>query len=140
MSLAWTEQWSVGNSMIDSDHKNLVDLVNNVEHALRMGNRLALSLAFKQLWNDVEVHCMNEERIAQAVNFPLDNHKRTHQYLRDELQYIRDELEDKCGVWSEGAIEHFTRFLGDWLIEHVTGEDVQMKPVLQMHPYDFIPA
>jgi hemerythrin len=140
MSLAWTEQWSVGNSMIDSDHRNLVDLVNNVEQALRRGNRLALSQAFKQLWDSVAMHCVNEERIAKAVNFPLDKHKLTHQYLQDELQYIRDELEDKCGAWSEGAVEHFTRFLGDWLMEHVTREDVLMKPVLQTHPYDFVPA
>ncbi|HET7833837.1 MAG TPA: hemerythrin family protein [Gallionella sp.] len=140
MSLAWMEQWSVGNSMIDSDHRNLVDLVNNVEQALRGGDRLVLSQAFKQLWNSVALHCANEERIAQAINFQVDKHRLAHQYLQDELQYIREELEDKCGVWSEGAIEHFTRFLGDWLIEHVTREDVQMKPALQTLPYDFVPA
>ncbi len=140
MSLVWTEQWSVGNSMIDSDHRNLIDLVNNVEQALRMGYRIALSQAFRKLWDSVATHCVNEERIARAVNFPLERHKRTHQYLQDELQYIRDELEAKCGVWSEGAIEHFTRFLGDWLVEHVTREDVQMKPALQTRPYDFVPV
>lgn len=140
MGLAWTEQLSVGNSMIDSDHKELITLVNNVEHALRTGNRFALSLAFKKLWGGSRAHFMNEEKIAQALDFPVDKHRLTHRYLQDELQYIRDELEDKCGVWSEGAIEHFTRFLGDWLIEHITGEDVQMKTALKTYPYDFKPG
>ncbi len=140
MSLAWMEQWSVGNSMIDSDHRNLIGLVNKVEQALRRGNRGALSQAFRQLWDSTALHCANEERIARAINFPIDKHKVTHQYLQDELQYIREELEAKCGAWSAGAIEHFTRFLGDWLTEHVTREDVQMKPALLTHPYDFVPA
>ena len=140
MGLAWTDQLSVGNSMIDSDHKNLISLVNDVESALRAGDLHVLSQAFNQLWDCVHLHFMNEEKIARAVNFPIDEHKLAHRYLQKELQHIKDELEEKCGVWSEGSIEHFARFLGDWLIEHITGEDAQMKPVLQTYPYDFEPG
>jgi hemerythrin len=140
MSLAWTEQMSVGNSVIDSDHRNLIALVNNVEHALRSGNRLALSQAFKQLWDAATAHFAREERIAEAAGIPTGKHVLAHRYLQHELQHISSELEGKCGVWSEGAIAHFTRFLGDWLMQHIAGDDMEMKPVLQNYSYDFVPG
>ncbi len=139
MSLAWTERLSIGNAIIDSGHRELISIVNEVEHAFKAGDGRALSLAFMQLSDCASNHFAHEEKVARAVNFPIDKHRRTHQYLQDELQYLRDELEGKCGVWSDGAIEHFTRFLGDWLIEHIIGEDMKLKLVLQTYPYDFMP-
>ncbi len=140
MALTWTEQLSVGNATLDSEHQNLIGMINSVEHALRTGNETALSRAFKLLTDCVRLHFMNEEKIAQAVEFPVEHHKRTHQYLLKELQYIREELEAKSGMWSEGAVEHFSRILGNWLMDHLSREDVLLKPVLQSRSYDFTAA
>lgn len=140
MTLTWTEQLSVGNAIIDSEHRNLIGLINSVEHALRSGNEHALLHAFKLLSDCVRFHFMNEEKIAQAASFPVEEHRKAHQYLQKELQYIRDELEAKSGMWSEGAIEHFTRMLGNWMMDHLSGEDMLLKPALLTHPNDFSAA
>jgi hemerythrin len=140
MALEWTERLSVGNALIDSEHENLIDMINSVEHALRAGNQPALLSAFKQLADGVRLHFMSEEKIAQAIRFPFDHHHGAHQYLQKELQYMREELESKSGMWSEGAVEHFSRMLGNWMMDHIAGEDMLLKPALQGHPYNFAPA
>jgi hemerythrin len=140
MTLIWSEQLSVGNAVIDFEHRNLIGMINSVEHALRSGDEHALLHAFKLLTDYVRLHFMNEEKIAQAAEFPVEHHQQTHRYLEKELQYIREELEAKSGMWSEGAVDHFTRMLGNWMMDHVSGEDRLLKPALQARPYDFTAA
>lgn len=140
MALAWTEQLSVGNALIDSEHKKMIGMVNTIEEALRAGNQPALSSTLRRLAECVRQHFVNEESIAQAAEFPLDHHKGVHEYLQRELQYLRDELEAKSGLWSDGAVEHFSRMLGNWILDHIAGEDMQLKPVLLKLPYDFSPV
>lgn len=140
MALTWTEQLSVGNATLDSEHQNLIGMINSVEHALRTGNETALLRAFKLLTDCARLHFMNEEKIVQAAEFPVEYHKRTHQYLQKELQYIREELEAKSGMWSEGAVEHFSRMLGSWLMDHLSMDDELLKSALQARPYDFTAA
>ena len=36
MSLEWREQLSVGNNVIDADHKHLIGIINQVEKCLTM--------------------------------------------------------------------------------------------------------
>lgn len=136
--MEWNEQLSVGNEMIDSDHKKLIGMVSGVERAMKTEDNFALVHALKLLWVYMDVHFANEEKIAQAVKLSFDEHRLAHHYLQKEFQYIRDELGDR-DTWCEGAIEHFTCFLRRLLIEHIYKEDMLMKPMLQTYPYDFKP-
>jgi len=139
MEMEWKEQLSVGNEMIDSDHKKLIGMVSSVERAMRAEDSFALVQALKLLWVYMDVHFANEEKIARAVKFSFDEHRLTHHYLQKEFQHLRDELEDN-NIWCESAIEHFTCFLRRLLIDHIYKEDILMKPVLQTYPYDFKPG
>ena len=38
MEFVWTKQLSIGNAVIDSDHKNLIALINGIERAIRAKN------------------------------------------------------------------------------------------------------
>ena len=139
MVLIWTEQLSVGNAIIDSEHKSLIGMVNGAEHALRKGDDSALLRAFGQLENWLTEHFANEEKIAQAIKFSSDQHKLAQQYSLKELQFVKAELETKDGMWSESAVEHFSRVLRIWAIDHIARLDAPMKQVLQSHPYDLKP-
>ena len=137
MKLAWTKQLSVGNAVIDSDHKNLIGMVNNVRNAIRSRNSIYLPQAFWQLEHWLCVHYANEERIAQAVNFDFSGHKQDQQYELVELQHLRDELVAKGGIWSDGAVKHFTDFLKNLMIDdHIVKRDMLMKPTLQAYDYE----
>lgn len=139
VDLAWTKELSIGNATIDSDHKKLIDMINRIKHEIRATNCSAISQAFKRLEDWLPTHSINEEKIARAIHFPFEQHDLAHQHNMRELQYLRDELISKDGIWSEGAVKHFCRFLENWALEHITKIDMPMKQVLLEHPYDFQP-
>lgn len=140
MGLAWTEQLSVGNAIIDSDHKKLITMVNGAEYMIKKRDCFALSQAFDQIEQWLRIHFDNEEMIAQAVKFPFATNKLEHESLLKTFYLMRDVILRKNGVWNEDAAEHYSELLNDWLINHVFKEDMSMKPVLQAYPYDFIPT
>ncbi len=136
----WTDDLSIGNASIDADHKKLMVMVYGVETMIRARDCFALSLALQQLEHHMYVHFVNEEKIARAVNFPFGKNKMEHEYVLKEFQHMKDELIAKNGMWSDGAAEHYSHFLSDWVKDHVLNEDMLLKPVLQTYPYDFKPA
>ena len=143
MVFAWSEQLSVGNAMMDSEHKNLICMVNNVVRAIRARDSSALPQAFEQLEECLRAHFVNEEKMAQAINFPFIQNELEHKYVLKSLHLISDAVASmaaKNGVWAEDAAEHYSEFLSDWLTNHVIREDMLMKPMLQTYPYDFKPG
>lgn len=85
MGLAWAEHLSVGNEMIDSEHKNLIVAVNSVEEAIGTGDRDALSRSFDLLDTCMYTHFRNEEKIAEAVKFPFAQNRLEHGHLLKEM-------------------------------------------------------
>jgi hemerythrin len=135
----WKNNLSIGNALLDAEHKILIDIVNSAEIAIRSKKIDALIQAISSLLDKVRIHFENEERIALAINISFANHKMEHQYVINELWNMKDELVNKNGSWSESAAEHYSYFLSEWLYEHLTEEPKVLKPVLQSYPYSFDP-
>ena len=122
MALAWSEDLSVGNAVIDSEHKDLIDMVNNIARVIREKDSSAMPQVFEQLEERLCSHFVNEEKIAQATNFPFIQNEREHKYVLKSLHLIRDAVSAmaaKNGMWAEDAAEHYSEFLSDWLTNHV---------------------
>lgn len=139
MKLQWSDSLSVGNSLMDSDHRNLLGMMSTVEHALRSGDPLILSQAFQRLVVGVGIHFVNEERLAQTVELPFEDVRKMNRYLQRELEYLRSELDAKDGIWSEAAVEHFSLSLRNWMAAHIGRDERLLKPALIPHPYDLKP-
>ena len=139
MKPEWSTQFSVGNEMIDSEHCNLLKMINDVESAIRAGNSSTLPQSLKLLEDCVAVHFADEEKIAQAIGFDFTQNKLEHQYVQNELRHMVEDLVAKNGAWSESVAAHYSFFLSEWMVEHILQEDMLMKPVLQTYPYDFKP-
>ncbi len=139
MGLEWTEHLSVGNAIIDSDHKQLITMVNGAEYMIKKRDGFALPQAFDQIEHWLLIHFANEEKIAQAARIPFTKNNLEHEVLLKTFRLMRDVIVGKNGVWDEEAAEHYSEFLSDWLTGHVIKEDMLMKPVLQTYPYDFKP-
>lgn len=138
MVMEWTEQLSIGNGAIDSEHRNLISLANDVIRAIEIRNSSGLTQAFEQLEHWLCLHFASEEKIAEIVNFDFSHHQLAQQYMLNELRFLRDLLDAKNCLWFDGAVGHFTRFLKNWVIDdHIIRLDMRMKPVLQSYPYDF---
>lgn len=140
MGLDWAQHLSVGNELIDSEHRNLIIVVNNVEDAIRAGDRHALSKAFDLLDTYMGIHFRNEERIAEALKISFATSKLEHRHLLKEMKYMRQELESRKGDWPDDVVQKYSRFLSGWMADHIVKEDMQLKPLLQAYPYDFKPG
>ena len=144
MALIWKDHLSVENALLDSEHKDLVGMINMIEYAINKNDNLAVLKAIKLLKDSAHAHFANEARFAHAVNFNFDQHDLTHQQLLKELHSTLEELESRIAIsdntWCKYALEHYPIFLRDWFIEHISGEDMKMKPLLQGLSYGFKPA
>ena len=140
MGLVWRDQLSVGNNVIDSDHKYLIEIINRVEESMAAKDRRALATALDDLAQYSLVHFDREEKIAAAVGYAqVPNLNESHRQLFEKLNQMRGEFDATGTEWSLEAAAHFTGFLRNWLIDHVIKEDLLMKPVLQKYSPSFDP-
>lgn len=143
MGLSWNKQLSIANTIVDSEHKHLISLTNQVERAMQAAmerrDDTPLLQAFELLEEDLCRHFRNEEKIAQAVNFPFEQHQQAQHHMLRELRYLKSELLTKDCIWTKAALEHFSLFLDEWMLEHITHTDMPMKAILQDYDYNFWP-
>lgn len=133
----WTGGLSLGNRLIDSEHKKLHNAIDGVKRAVAARDAVALSEIFEQLENGLRACFAVEERVAQAVGFDFTQHRLAHQHMLDEVRRIRDGLASgDCGC-TEG--EDYARCLMDCLIKHIKEDGRPLKLVLDTHLYDFKP-
>jgi hemerythrin len=137
MALEWREGLSVGNDLIDADHKYLIEIINLAEHALQVKNQVELTGALENLSRYSKVHFAREEMFAQAVAYPqAPQLYASHKELVNALDRVRQEIGEE---WDAASLEHFAVFLRGWLINHVIKEDLLLKPYFKKHSPRFDP-
>ena len=140
MGLVWREQLSVGNDVIDNDHRHLIDIINHVEQSLGTRNPRELSAALDSLSRYSREHFTREEKIARAAGYKqVPDLSHSHEALARQLDEIKTEIRAMGPEWSPAVAEKFTKLLRSWLMDHVIKEDLLMKPVLQKYSPLFDP-
>ena len=149
MAIVWREQMSVGNDVIDLDHKYLICLMNSVELALKHEDTLELLPVFThQLVSYTEEHFAREEDIQKKAQYPLAaEHKREHSELiakLGNLTYIVDDFTDKKSKGEldlkeeEEMNQKILELARQWILEHVIREDKRMEYYLRKLPRNFV--
>jgi len=140
MGLVWREQLSVGNDVIDDDHKYLIEIINRVERSLQARNQFELHAELDSLSQYSQDHFAREEQIASAVGYAqVLRLSDSHEDLVRQLDQVKREIEEMGQEWSVAAVEHFAELLRRWLIDHVIKEDLLMKTTLEKYSPRFDP-
>jgi len=129
MSITWRNKMTVGEPMIDIDHKRLIELINSYENAVGSKDLDLLKSTFEGLLKYTETHFSREENLMRAIHYRgYREHKDAHQKLIEELQKFHNRI-----IYKDGHISlpEVSRFLHDWLINHVLEEDMKMKPLFE---------
>ncbi len=137
MVLVWSNELSVGNAVIDSEHRNLIVMVNGLEAAIRAKDGSSLSQELEQIEYWLCAHFKNEKRIASAVGFDVARIESLHRSLLEEFQRMKNRLDALNGTWSDRVAKQWYRHLCEWITGHVVEKDMLMKPVLESHEYNF---
>lgn len=137
MTLEWREQLSVGNNVIDADHKHLIKIINRIESNLAAKDFGDLKNSLDSLSQYSRTHFAAEEKIARAVGYEHGTRlHESHQALLEKLDQLKQDLAQD---WTPALVESFTILLRDWLINHVIKEDLLMKPYLTKWSREFDP-
>ena len=124
----WTDVYSVKVGIIDSQHKVLVDLINELHQAMiaRKGKE-SLGGILANLVKYAKSHFAAEEGILQANRYPeLANQKAEHERFTQTIVEYQDRFQRNEVAITIDVMD----FLKDWLAKHIMGVDKKYVPHL----------
>jgi hemerythrin len=124
----WSDDYCVGVLIVDTQHQGLVDIINELHHAMIVGEgKHALGGIISRLIKYTQVHFKTEEDYMQAYGYPeylshkLEHDELTKQVLDLQGKFLRNEV---------GLTVEVLAFLKDWLTHHILGSDKKYGPFL----------
>ncbi len=126
--LRWSDAYSVNIGLIDRQHKQLVELVNQMFAALKSGHgKDVVGQILADLVDYTQKHFAEEERMMARHGYPgLEEHKREHAALVRQVGEYAARLEQG----SVSVSSELFNFLKGWLINHIQSVDKQYGPFL----------
>jgi hemerythrin-like metal-binding protein len=126
----WTPDLSVGVGSIDTDHKLLISLINQLDDAIRGGEPQAIvTRVLDALLDYADYHFAREESLMRASGYSdLAAHSRAHATFRAQVHDFRDRYRRnaECVRAREVLV-----FLQNWLRAHIVGRDKLYAPFVQ---------
>lgn len=125
----WADDMVIDQGAIDEDHKNLVNLVNELHTATSVGKgQEVIERIMTDLITYTKEHLHREEQIMAAINFPnLERHKIGHQQFADKLNALQAQFEAGSII----VASQLSTVLRDWLSLHIRRSDKEIKVFLQ---------
>ncbi|HAF43632.1 MAG TPA: diguanylate cyclase [Gallionellaceae bacterium] len=127
----WNENFQTGLSVIDEQHRKLVELLNKLASHLAYGvEKPELNMIFGELTEYAQYHFKTEESIWEkylsADELPIE-HARTHQSFVAEVLKLRGKQDEFA---TEQVIEEIVVFLTHWLAFHILESDKHMAKIV----------
>jgi hemerythrin len=125
----WSPEYNVNIKVIDSQHQELVNIINRLFNAISMreGDKVIASI-LDALMSYTKTHFALEERLLQQANYAdFVAHKQEHAKLIEQL----DQLCKKHLIEEQPIYFEMLRFLKKWLKDHINGVDKGYSKALQ---------
>lgn len=129
MLIQWIDAMSVGDQSIDAQHRQLIDTINKLDEAMRVGRgQDALLVVFDRLIRYVKTHFAHEEALMERIGFPnIDAHRLEHRALTTKVVEFRQKLTSG----QIGLAIPVSTFLQKWLENHIMVSDRAYAPFLK---------
>ena len=120
--VVWEARYTLGISVIDDQHKELLNLTNELFSACRQGNEV--EAIFKEVIHKsveyVKFHFSTEEKILEQINYPeISAHKKEHEGFI--IKVIADVKSFESG--KSFVPNAFARYLREWILAHIAVSD-----------------
>jgi len=125
ITMKWSEDFKIGIPVIDSQHKRLFQLIDEVNLALKKGLRSSdvekLIISLDQYKTR---HFQLEEKYMLESTYPgLAEQQKAHAHFTNKFNEISNEI-SQTGM-TPALVQAITVELVEWLKEHVTGLDLE---------------
>lgn len=128
--ITWSNTFSCGVKIIDDQHKELVDMVNEMlEHVTGSEKEEYdyFSKVINKIVNYFKLHFATEEKIMLAAQYPgYDEHKKVHEGFNHAVA----EAFNGFVSGKRLSLFTFTRFLKNWVFSHIA--------VMDKHYFDYL--
>jgi hemerythrin len=126
--IIWGDDLSVNIQKIDSQHQQLVALINGLYETLGTGkSKDSLGHVLDSLVDYTKTHFVDEERLLSKHGFPgLAQHKAEHDQFTGTISEIQTQFQEGNTALSMQVMV----FLSDWLTTHIRISDKAFSPFL----------
>ena len=130
----WTDEFGIGIQEIDAQHKELVDLLNQLHVAIQEHHGSATSRQIlDKLADYTRTHFAVEESLMRVSNYPeFPAHKQFHEDLVGQVQALQDKLDSGQATITFELLH----FLKVWLMRHINETDKLFGAYFNAHGGD----
>ena len=123
--MKWIDDFGVGVEEIDHQHKDLINMINELFDAMSVGQANdVLGEIINNLIRYAVIHFDTEEGYFDQFDYEFsEDHKEEHRKFKEDVGKFKEGFETGNIVLS---MEVF-KFLKNWLINHIIGEDQKYK-------------
>lgn len=133
--IEWDDSLSVGITLIDAQHKMLIQKLNDMACSIEEhqgASNIMKTLNF--MIEYTEFHFSTEEKNMAKFNYPgLDAHKKAHGEFTTVLNDLLQDFDEEGG--SEALAKSIDTFLLNWLMGHIKGTDVEFGKYLNENDF-----
>ena len=129
--IPWRDQYNTGVEEIDSQHRNLVDIINELHEAREQGRvKQALEEVLPRLIDYTVYHFTAEEAYMEQQGYAnLDKHREAHQLFKEQiLEIVEHEYEDQSY-----SLDMLSMYLKMWLLQHILVDDMEIANFVRDH-------
>jgi len=129
--MTFGQSYSVGVQTIDSQHKVLFGIINELHTAMMKGQAQSLTgPLLKKLTEYTRTHFTDEEAKMASTRYPgLADHRIKHTELLKQV----DDYNDRFAKGEVTLNLHLLNFLRDWLVNHIQKVDREYGPWMNEH-------
>jgi len=123
--MTWSDEYKIGLPVIDSQHKRLFNLIDELNEAIETGLEIKdVEKLFAGLKQYTTRHFQLEEKYMMESNYPgLEEQQKSHDYFSKKFIALGNEIGE--GSIKPTVIQTIKEELAQWLKSHVTGLDVK---------------
>ena len=123
--IVWKPEFSVGNAAVDHEHRELIQLINNVHAAISGGSdRDPVAAGLGEIYAQIAAHFALEEKMMRDAGYAdLGPHKADHESLLDQLADIIHAVE----IGNKLDERELSSRLNRWFTEHFATHDAKLQ-------------
>ncbi len=117
--MKWLPEYELGISVIDEQHRRIVDYINDLEKAHGLGNAGYTAFILEGLVDYTLTHFQFEEGLQEKAGYPyLKAHQRIHAIFIKRVASFRERFKG-----GEDVAAELVYMLKTWLVGHIKGDD-----------------
>lgn len=134
MLARFDESIMTGNKMIDEQHRELIEKINQLVQSCEQGREKVKAIKMLHYLADyADLHFNEEEALQERIQYPgLLEHRQKHEDFRRSVSELFEMLEEEEGP-SEKFVEAVHRNVTEWLYGHIKGFDVSVASYMHMN-------